>query len=103
MKQLATRQTDRTADLVELLSSRNWTIDFGIYPAEYTDLHYVSLGYFLPLLIENENALITEVEKTLTRCRDDDEATVILTSLLQDQRDIVKGLNELQQKTPSGV
>lgn len=103
LKQLAARQSDRAAELVELLAARHWTIDFGTYPTEYTDLHYVSLNYFLMLLVENENALIAEIDGALSRCRDDHQAVHFLTALLQDQREIAKRLQELQQTTPSGV
>jgi len=33
--------------MVELLDQRGWTVDFGGYPTDYTDLHFVSLEFLL--------------------------------------------------------
>ena len=45
-------QADHIRQLAELLDSRGWTIDFGVFP-DFTDLHYLSLQYVLPHLVEN--------------------------------------------------
>ena len=103
VRELAARQAGHAADIVDLLASRNWVVDFGIYPTDYTDLHYVALSYFLRLLEASQQELVAEIEQTLERCRDDERAAHAVSRLLESQRDIVKSLKELRQQAPSGV
>ena len=88
------RQREQIVRLTELLEGRGWTIEFGTYPTEYTDLHYVALDYLLSQLVENEEQLISEIERTINDCAGDPQAGAVLIQLLAEQREIVRGLEE---------
>src|SRR5438132_330676 len=47
--------------LVDLLVERGWPIDFGTFPTEFTDLHYVGLDFLLGELIADEDKVIAEL------------------------------------------
>ena len=95
INELVSRQQKQISRLSELLSRRNRYIDFGTYPTEYTDLHYVALDYLLSQLIENEDSLITDLEQTLQKCTDDSDAIPLLQQILSDQRASLSQLQEL--------
>ena len=97
IEDLAARQQHHVAAIVDLLVSRRWIIDFGMYPAEFTDLHYVGVDYLLVLLVLNQTTMLETIEKTVDAVRDDAAASELVKRLLDDQRDIVKTLKELAQ------
>jgi hypothetical protein len=59
---LAERQRQDTSRLVYFLMGRGHIIDFGMYPFEYTSLHYVALEYLYQQLLENQRALTEMAE-----------------------------------------
>jgi hypothetical protein len=54
---LGAMQRASVGSLAQLLEGAGHSIDFGVYPAEYSSLHYVSLRYMLDQLIDNERDL----------------------------------------------
>ena len=102
INRLAEKQAAGAAELVELLMSRGWSIDFGTYPTEYTDLHYVSLEYVLGLLLDNEQSLVTTIMTARDRCRGDQEAEAVLDRVLFEQREIVASLTAMRNPQTSG-
>ena len=92
---LVARQQAHVGRLAELLWGRYWNIDFGVYPAEYTDLHYVALDYLLTLLVASERDVLEEIERVLPLCIGDEEATRIVEGARNDQREIVEQLQRL--------
>jgi hypothetical protein len=98
--QIVARQQVYIAELADILMSRGWNVDFGMYPVEYTDLHYVALGYLLNLLVENQTALLAKIEKALEAVRGDQHASELLADLLTDQREIVSTLRKLLESRP---
>ena len=68
-----------------------------------TDLHYVSLDYFLTLLVDDQRVLVSEIEQVLLASRDDDDAASVLRRLLDNQREIVAKLTELTQQSPTNA
>jgi hypothetical protein len=61
IEKMAARQQQSIARLVELLSKRRATVDFGVYP-DNSELHYVSLDYLIGKLVADEERLVTELE-----------------------------------------
>jgi predicted mannosyl-3-phosphoglycerate phosphatase (HAD superfamily) len=102
INELVALQQKQISRLSELLSRRNGYIDFGTYPTEYTDLHYVALDYLLSQLIENEDSLITDLEQTLQKCTDDSDAIPLLQQILSDQRASLSQLQELAESRKNG-
>lgn len=93
---LVARQQRQVAKLVELLVQRDGgAIDFGSYPTEYTDLHYVSLDYLLAQLIENEQLVVAEIDDSHRSAADDPEAAELLEQFLAEERCNLKALEEL--------
>ena len=99
---LVARQRAQVAALTEFLSARNWPIDFGSYPTEYTDLHYVALDYLLSQVIDNEESLVGDLEGLLETCADDAEVVSLLEPILAEQRAIVSKLKELAASCAKG-
>jgi hypothetical protein len=91
----AAEQRDHVARLADLLADRNWAIDFGGYPTDYTDLHFLSLDFFLPRLAAAQAALVTELDDAVHGCIDDPEAVTLLRDVLTGERDIATRLTAL--------
>jgi hypothetical protein len=97
---LIPEQTDRVRRLAELLDSRGWTIDFGVFP-DYTGLHYLSLDFVLPHLVENERTVVKEIELALPNCAGDTEGSALLAELLDGERATLARLEELTRSKPA--
>lgn len=92
---LAARQRESVGKLVELLTSRGWVIDFGVYPTDYGDLHFLGGSYFVPKLQESQEALVVEIDEAAHTCFDDPEAVAILREVLAEERDVAAALTAL--------
>lgn len=92
---LVERQRKHVGRLADLLLDRHWAPDFGVYPTEYTDLHYVALEYLLSLLVASEKDVLEELDRAQLLCIGDDQATQLLEQARADQRDIVEQLQNL--------
>ena len=66
LERLGALQRESVAALAQLLDGERHPVDFGVYPDEYTSLHYVSLRYLLDQLIVNEQALVEECQSAAT-------------------------------------
>lgn len=103
---LIQRQSEAAGRIAQLLSQRDWPIDFGVYPVEYTDLHYVALDFLLGQLVQNADELTEEIIAALKICEEEDpEAAEVLDSVFRDQQFIANRLREmtethLRQKQP---
>ena len=97
---LIAEQTVRVRRLAELLDGRGWMIDFGVFP-DFTDLHYLSLDYVLPHLVENERSVVKQIEAALPQCAGDAEGTALLTEILQGERATLVRLEELSRSKPA--
>jgi hypothetical protein len=92
---LITQQKHHTEQLIDLLTERRWPIEFGLYPAEFTDLHFMSLKAMLPRIIVNQNAIIAELDEAAHTCIDDVDAIGILMTVLAGERQIIAELKTL--------
>jgi hypothetical protein len=92
---LVSRQKREIGRLGVLLSHRERVVDFGTYPTEYTDLHFLSLDYLLGELVAGENDLVRDLERAVDDYADDPEAAELLRSFLQVERDAAAELTEL--------
>ncbi len=88
-------QQQHVAQLSGLLTERRWTIDFGGFPATFTDLHFLSLKYLLKLIIVNEKAVLVELEEASHTCVDDPEAAALIGEILVSERQIMDRLRSL--------
>ena len=92
---LVATQQEHVEKLSALLTDRRWTIDFGGFPATYTDLHFLSLKYLSKLILTNQKGVIAELEEALHACVDDPEATTLINEVLASEKQLTERLREL--------
>jgi hypothetical protein len=97
---LIAAQAERVRKLAELLDSRRWTIDFGAFP-DFTDLHYLSLKFVLPHLVENEQTIVRELELALPECTGDSAATALVAEILVGESQALTQLQKLAGPKPN--
>ena len=101
LDELVIAQKDDTARLTDLLIRRRWNIDFGSFPTEYSDLHFVALDYLLLQLIVNQEALISDIEQTQKASAGDSSALELLSEILSSERGILTKLQSLSKSRSS--
>lgn len=99
---LTAEQNSRVQRLAELLDGRGWTIDFGVFP-DFTGLHYLSLAFVLPHLVESERAVVREIESALPRCAGDPAGSALLNEILPGERATLARLEELSRSKPTAA
>jgi hypothetical protein len=97
---LIAAQSDRVGKLADLLDGRRWTIDFGAF-RDFSDLHYLSLTFVLPHLVDNERTIVREIELALPACADDSEATALVAETLVGESQALTELERLGALKPS--
>jgi hypothetical protein len=95
LAELAVRQQGHVGRLADLLVSRGWPVDFGGYPTEYTDLHFLSVDYFLPRLKSDQAVVVAELEEAVHTCVDDPAAVDLLRDLHHGEQEILSQLQSL--------
>ena len=93
--ELVARQMVQIGRLADLLAARQTTVDFGQFPPEYGELHYVALDFILDRLISNQQALVSSLEETAKACSDDPEVAALLQAILAEERENVNKLRQL--------
>ncbi len=100
INELVAAQKRQVGQLAEMLIDAEWNVDYGTYPTEYTDLHYVALTYLLDQLIQNQQYLVEEARRTLLACEGDPEAKKLVGEIQSQQQTILHELEKLTQKAP---
>jgi hypothetical protein len=98
VRALAARQRQDVSDIAALLTEREFSIDFGSFPTQYTDLQFLSLQKLMDSLTASHTEVtqkITDVLNTL-RTMGDNEAVDLLTTIEAHEHDISKALAEVQ-------
>jgi hypothetical protein len=88
IERLVQKQKQQVGELANLLLEAEWPLDYGTYPTEYTDLHYVALDYLLDQLIQNQRALVQDATAVLAVCSGDPEAR----KLVEEIRDVQESI-----------
>ena len=92
---LLSQQRQHVELLVGLLTERRIPVEFGIYPADFTDLHFLSLKAMLPRIVENQNAILAGLDEAVHICIDDVEAMEVLTAVLAGERSITDAMKNI--------
>lgn len=100
---LVAEQEHHVAQLAELLLERHWTIDFGGFPATYTDLHFLSLKFLLKQIVVNQKAIVAELDEAVHTCVDDPEATALITQILGSERQMTEQLQAMANPVPQAA
>ena len=64
--QCVERQRQSIGLVAEHLAAHQDRVEFGKFPAEFTDLHYVSLSFLLKRLVESQTKLVEFIDRTVT-------------------------------------
>ena len=91
---LAKDQEGSVEKMVCFLRSRKQLIDFGVYPQEYTSLHFVSLEYFLSRLKESQQGLLEELEAAVGQVAGDLEAVQLVEDAVTCNKELLRSLGE---------
>jgi hypothetical protein len=97
---LVALQQEHVGQISELLTERRWTIEFGGFPASYTDLHFLSLNYLAKQILKNQAILLAKLEEASHTSVDDPEAAALIDEILKSEREIT---NRLRDLTASGA
>jgi len=100
VESLTAEQSGRVRKLAELLDRRGWTIDFGVFP-DFTGLHFLSLDFVLPRLVENQRAVVKEIEMAIPKCTGDPDGAALLLEILAGERSVLAKLEELSRSKPT--
>lgn len=97
---LAARQRQDVADLTALLISREYPVDFGTFPTQYTDMQFLSLEKQMGMLTTSHNHVCDDLRDIITGVRGtgDEEAAMLLTAALAHEDDIARSLQEVAQE-----
>lgn len=95
LRRLAALQRQEVAALTELLDQREESVDFGGYPTDYTDLHFMSLDYLLSRIVGGEQATIADLEEAVHTGVDDSQGVHVLEEVLATQRKILERLQAI--------
>ena len=102
--EMVAEQRDETHDLVWILQQRGWNVEFGTYPTDYTDLHYISLEYLLDRLVAEQKQLIQDVESAIVDCAEDPRGRTLLETLRPRLRNRLDKLHALASaRTAAGA
>jgi hypothetical protein len=99
---LIAAQGERVRRLAEFLDSRRWTIDFGAY-RDFTDVHYLSLTFVLPHLVENEETIVRELGLALPACAGDPEGSALVAEILAEESQALLELKKLAGPKPTAT
>ena len=100
--EIVERQQRQIAALADLIMGRGTIAEFGTFPTEFTDLHYVALDYLLDQLIADERSLVAAIESAAGACSDDAEAADLLKQLLAEEQENAATLEKLATLRAAG-
>jgi hypothetical protein len=103
LQDAAASQRDDVGKLVELLQTRGWAVDPGTYPTEFTDLQFLSLTYILPRILDEQRALVEDLDEAVHTCIDDPEAVALLRDIAANERRIAEDLAQLAAPAASAA
>jgi len=94
---LAARQRQDVAAIAQFLDGREFFVDFGSFPTEYTDLQFIALNSMTTGLVRSQKSNCEVIASGLQTLQSslDVEATELLRDVLAHQQDLLKALEEL--------
>jgi len=90
LEAVAQRQRVAVGRLAQLLDGRDFAVDFGSFPTEYTDLQFLALKSLVSGLINGQRKICEAAQGVLGRLQSggDAEAVALLGEILADQQAI---------------
>jgi hypothetical protein len=95
---LAARQRQDVAEIAALLDAREFHIDFGSFPTEYTDQQFLSLSSCMSNLKRSHELVCSRIANAVVSLRTagDSEAAELLTTVELHERDILRAMSEIE-------
>ena len=97
---LAARQRQDVGDVAALLTEREFAIDFGTFPTEYTDLQFLSLEALFGSIRQGQSDVLEEIAAAISALRQsgDAEAVTLLEAVEIHEKEIAVALQELNEQ-----
>jgi hypothetical protein len=96
---LGAEQRKSVAALAELLDGEGHPVDFGVFPEEYTSLHYVSLDYLLERLVDDQRDVLAECRSAAAALTPGSPAAELLAEVCDRSAAILDELESLQRQS----
>ena len=95
---LAARQRQDVSEIAALLDAREFHIDFGSFPTEYTDQQFLSLCSCMSNLKRSHETVCNRISSAVVSLRTagDVEAAELLTTIELHERDILRAMSEIE-------
>lgn len=90
-------QGESVRALAELLAGEGHPVDFGVFPDEYTSLHYVSLRYLIEQLVANEQAIAAECRAVAAELEPRSPARELVDEIVRREEAILGELQSLRE------
>ncbi|MCA9063190.1 MAG: hypothetical protein KDA96_09025 [Planctomycetaceae bacterium] len=102
---LAAAQRQDVGEIANLLTSREFAVDFGTFPTEYTDLQFLSLSRLIGLICSGQDRICRTIENGVTSLQTagDIDAAELLDSILAHERELGSAFEELARELTSPV
>jgi len=94
-------QESHVKSMVEFLMSRGQRVDFGVYPPDYSSLHFVAIDYLNAQLISDQKKVIEELESASGIFDADADAKAIYDAAVASQKNGLTVLASATQSSPS--
>lgn len=99
LDRLAEEQRQSVRELFESLDISGHAVDFGVFPDEYTSLHYVSVEYLLDQLAVNSAAVVEECKSVKADVSDDADAVSLVEQIQSREETAVREIEALKSMT----
>jgi len=100
LAQLADAQRQDVGRIVGHLQRDDPGVEFGTFPTDYTDLHFLSLEFLANQLLDNQTSLVDQIDGLLTDQPDGSPECTLLSEVLTSEREILDGVKQLVAVDP---
>lgn len=94
LRRLISEQRKDVARLCGWLDERDWAVNFGTYPREFSGHNYIGLEQLWAMVISDQESLVSRMERIAAEMCADDETRVLLSDVLVSERRILEQLRE---------
>ena len=103
IQQIVDDQKAISARIVELITDRNWRVDYGDFPITFTSSHDLALDFLVRRLVQWQKGTVTAIQECYDALADDPLAQGLADECLGTAKGHLETLEELQQgKRPPG-
>ena len=92
---IAERQRQDVAEIASLLTEREWFIDFGTFPTEYTDLQFLALEAIFENIHRSQSSVCAQLDEVVGQISEDAESVDLIRAIGIRQAESATALKEL--------